>query len=161
MANFLFMDIDRTVSDSSWRDKFMPQEKNGDWSKYHEKAINDELITETHEMICSLLRDDWILIGFTARPERSRTMTEKWLKQADLPVADILMRADDDLRLSAVVKKDLYVNYIGSPSFKELGDPIRNVIIVIDDHADVCAALNEVEGCLVLQVHHKSGKDVT
>lgn len=118
----IFCDIDHTISDAAWRDHLM-----GKWDEYYPAGDNDKPIVPILRMI-QLFGSEALIIGSTARPEKWRQLTMKWLLRYDVPFHDLLMRANGDTRTSSEVKTGFLKT---NPYVPDL---------VIDDRQDVCAA---------------------
>jgi sarcosine oxidase delta subunit len=79
------------------------------------------------------------IIYLTGRPESARKETERWLHKHDLLAprvkwADVFMRADGDLRPSAVVKREL---------LREQITPRWNIILALEDYRPNADMLRE------------------
>lgn len=114
------------------------------WDEYHDAGELDPPIKETIDLIRALEMHGHKIIGLTARPEKWRSQTNKWLMRNDVPIHHLLMRPDEDHRGSPAVKLDLLTAFC-------LGD-LSTVSLLLDNRSDVASIF--VENCVtVLQVH--------
>lgn len=79
------------------------------------------------------------VVYLSGRPEETRADTEAWLSHHDLPAGAVQLRRTGDRRPARVTKPGLLRRLAGD----------REVAIVVDDDAAVCAALRQ-EGWPVL-----------
>lgn len=136
----LLVDIDHTLSDAHWRDHMM-----GDWERYHTASQHDEPIQEVIDIVRCLRSAGWACFGFTARPDRYRDLTTRWLRKHNLQFDQILMRPDDSWRPTVQIKSELLAQLL-----LELPDGIP--IVLLDDHPDVCKVLCQHKNVTALQV---------
>ncbi len=101
-----------------------------DWEAFFAAAAQDPLLPEGAELIGTLAADHEILY-LTGRPERTRALTARWLRQHQLPDAELWMRPDGDHRPARLFKRESIRRLLAS----------RNVDIVIDDDPQVIALL--------------------
>jgi hypothetical protein len=123
----IFCDVDHTVSDAAWRQGIWAAQR---WDEYYLEAEKDPPIEPMIRMIQLLHHDGNRIIGSTARPEKWRNLTMKWLIRNNVPFDDLFMRGPNDRRTSPLVK-------VG---FTKIIMPE----LVIDDRPDVCAAFCEI-----------------
>ena len=120
------VDLDSTISDDMWRLWLIDPTAPDSESKYHayhcyaseDKPINRYIVDESPAPVVLL----------TARPEYLRQKTVEWLERHGFDYSLLLMRANDDHRPSAVMKKELVENTV----FK-----IARVERAFDDREDV------------------------
>lgn len=127
---FIF-DIDGTLADCSQRLKYIlpPEDVKAiitddgakldwdgpDWETFHKECVNDSIIPNVVNLLNTLKNTGYKIILVTGRPESSRDLTIKWLKdKAYLDVSDIemYMREDGDHRPDYVIKKEIYNKYL-------------------------------------------------
>jgi hypothetical protein len=137
-------DIDHTLSDAWWRDGMIGVKS---WDEYHDAGADDFPLKETIELIRAL-SSHYSIVGLTARPEKWRSQTNRWLMDNYVPMHHLLMRPDDDHRSSPLVKMDLLTAHC----------PLSEVAFVLDDRADVASAFVEKQ-VTVLQVHARRRKE--
>jgi len=99
---YIILDLDNCIADDGWR---IPKIAWGDpdlfrrYHQYHQLAAWDpvgnlDLIwNHSHEILI-----------LTSRPVHYRTLTEEWLRRADVKFKHLLMRNDNDFRYSHEVK---------------------------------------------------------
>jgi hypothetical protein len=139
-------DIDHVIADSFWRDSMIGGE--GGWDAYHEAAKDDKPVLDMVALLRALSRSGFEVHGLTARPEKWRAMTLRWLVNSQAAMEGLLMRGDKDFRPSPLVKIDLMKTTW--PDYKE------RVAFLIEDRDDVCA-LFRAEGIIALQCHISAG----
>jgi phosphoglycolate phosphatase-like HAD superfamily hydrolase len=135
----LLLDLDDTLSDAVWRETLKD-----DWDFYHSQSPNDKPVAEVVATIRALFFAGWRIHVITARPERFREITLRWLIRYSIPVERVLMRADNDKRRSPDVKLDLVLNNFA-------GVPRKNMI-AFDDREDVCQAYRSA-GIVAFQIY--------
>ena len=67
------------------------------WERFFTAADRDPLLSEGAERLRAALAEHDV-VYLTGRPERSRRLTERWLRLHGLPTRPLLMREDDDYR---------------------------------------------------------------
>jgi len=149
----LFIDLDHTICDAAWRDSLIFGAQT-DWNNYHTLSIRDKPIPEMVAMVRSLDSAGWKVIAVTARPEKFRQLTNKWLMQHTIPIDTILMRPDEAYRPAPEIKLALIAECLGKANVSDIP------VLVIDDREDVAAALS-VRGFTVLQVHRRAHNPMT
>ena len=116
----VILDVDGTVADhSEVRSPY-------DTSRYHLDSAHGDVIS-----IAQSLSDTYRVIVTTGRSEEFRDVTEKWLIENCVPFDRIVMRKAGDERNDAIVKHDLFWEFI---------EPEFNVVAAIDDRARVLRA---------------------
>lgn len=136
----LLLDIDHTISDAAWRD---PMLADRDWDAYHLAGKDDKPLQE----VCQLVRDlhfdnlgeseGWEIVCLTARPEKWRNQTMKWLVDYNIPINLLLMRPDNDFSSAGESKVKLLKQYAGENLEKLEG----HQVICIDDNDKVIEAM--------------------
>lgn len=109
-------DIDGTIADCTHR-LFLLKEKPTDWETFHFLATNDTPILENIQ----ILQNHYFLAGLqiyfvTARPERTRDLTEMWLRdhvgyKYGIHHSGLFMRKDDDHRNDDIIKREIFEQY--------------------------------------------------
>lgn len=146
MMKIVACDIDHTLSDAAWRDGMIGIKT---WDEYHDAGERDLPLQETINLLMALALYGHEIVGLTARPEKWRTQTNKWLMSHLVPMSVLLMRPDEDHRPSPAVKLDLLTSHCG-------GD-LSTVALVLDDRADIASVFVENQ-VTVLQVHARRRK---
>ncbi|MDQ1724282.1 MAG: hypothetical protein QOG52_1310, partial [Frankiaceae bacterium] len=123
------IDLDGVVADVRPRLQFVTGRKR-DWDAFFAGVGNDEVLPEGRAVV-ERLAGDHEIVYLTGRPERTRTATEDWLARHRLPRGRLIMRRDGDRRPARVVKPALLRTLARN----------RRIDVVVDDDADVCAAL--------------------
>lgn len=129
---WILCDIDGTIADDKER-LYIVKEARADgqepnWDLYHEASQYDVPMANIRKLVWQLSRFSSIAF-VTARPEKWRELTQTWLSKVLLHTQidfQLYMRADDDLRSSVEVKRDILLN-----EFDLKG---RKVWLAIDNH---------------------------
>lgn len=128
---YVIFDLDGCISDDRWRRHLVDLTKDDPYEAYHAECRNDKLINR------HLIHDfplDFIPIIFTARPEKFRPQTERWLHDvAKFTPWWIFMRQDDSKKTSPELKED-YLKSMFSFGVKR-----SEIICAFDDRDDVLA----------------------
>ena len=117
-------DLDSCVSDDRWRLHLLP-----DYDTYHFFCPND---APANKEIWPKNLDEFAPIIITARPEKFRVFTEKWLKEHGFLYVEMYMRDNDDLRSSPDLKRSAVKKLLD-----EYYDP--KILMAYDDRDDVLA----------------------
>jgi len=130
----IIIDLDGTVSDSKWRNKFIPS-NGGTWEKFHESCDKDKPIEHVVEIVESLSHK-YEIVGSTARPIYVKDKTWNWiLGELEFDISSLYMRNMDQMSLSSPNLKYLHLK-----SIKDFG---REIHFAIDDREDVCQMYRE------------------
>lgn len=137
----LLIDIDNTLSNAGWRDWMIDAEG---WDAFHSNSHKDQEYPDLVKLANDLATMGWKVIAVTARPEKYRIMTIKWLLDHKVMIHTVLMRPDNDFRASPLVKLDLIKGHC------------KNFLdcVVMDDREDICLALQSA-GLTALQVYRR------
>lgn len=73
---------------------------------FHKKSVSCDSNKDVVDMVWQVCNDLDIII-VTARKEKYRALTSRWLKNNDVPHDALFMRQDDDYREDYEVKKDI------------------------------------------------------
>ncbi|MEU8227248.1 HAD family acid phosphatase [Kribbella sp. NPDC048915] len=125
---YAVLDIDATLSDTSKRIHYI-NARPKDWDSFFAHAKDDAVLSEGLAVATTLAADHEI-VYLTGRPERTRRITEQWLKDNGFPAGKVYMRGDTDRRPSMVMK-------LGR--LKRLA-AVRPVAVLVDDDEKVVAA---------------------
>lgn len=141
-GTFVLVDLDHTISDAFPRDAMAGKVS---WDEYHAAGVDDLPFLQMVHLINGLFKLGYTIVGFTARPEKFRNQTLKWLIKHDVSMDELLMRPDNAFRPAPEIKLQLALERFGSE------DAIRkNVAMIIDDRDDVVQKFRGL-GVLVLQ----------
>jgi len=148
MNKIILIDIDHTLTDAFWRDEMI---NIAPWDVYHSEAIHDKPAHDFVEFIGPFYDKPYYdLIGLTARPEKFRDLTMKWLCQHNVFLKDIWMRPNNNYQPAGPMKVNLCQHKLGD-LWKE------RILCVIDDNDRVIEAFR-AEGITCLQVFNKTGE---
>jgi hypothetical protein len=123
------IDVDGVVADVRHRLRFL---RAGDWEGFFAAAEGDPPLGDGVALVLDLARNHDV-VWLTGRPERSRQVTRRWLREQHLPVGELRMRPDADRRPARVFKRD---------QVRRLARA-RDIAVVVDDDPDVVAMLEE------------------
>lgn len=131
MRSLAVFDIDGVLADVTHRLHFLDGWR---WERFFAAADRDPLLDEGASRLrgAQLDRD---VVYLTGRPERNRSLTERWLARHDLPTGPLHMRPDRDHRPARFVKREV---------LRDLARA-RSIASVIDDDPAVVAML-EADG---------------
>jgi uncharacterized HAD superfamily protein len=122
------VDIDGTIADVNHRLHFVRGRGRKDWKRFFNAMHEDRPIPKVIDWVRALAKDHEIVL-VTGRPEEYRDVTERWLRENDVPYARLLMRGLGDRRQDVVTKSEL------------VSTLDRNRIdLAIDDRPPVCEA---------------------
>lgn len=126
----IIVDIDGTLAHNTGRGWY-------DFDQVHTDRA-DEIIRE----ICHRYKNDHTILIVTGRDEVCRDMTDKWLKDNDIPFDELHMRPLKDKRKDTIVKAEIFNREIRY---------VYDVKFVLDDLIPVVAMWREL-GLKCLQV---------
>lgn len=139
----LILDLDRTISDSRWRESLLRRSKPQNFDAFHEHAGADPCIEELCDLVIALQKQRVDILVLTSRPISVETQTLAWLQAQGIRPSLVLMREDDDDSSPEDLKRRqlAYARSLGyDPAF------------AIDDDKEVCAMFQK-EGLVVLRPH--------
>ena len=126
MKTIIIVDIDGTLADVEHRVSHV-QKTPPDWESFNQLMPKDSLNSWCKELILSQRERGHGIMLLTGRNEKQRDATQQWLKDNQVPYDHLFMRAADDTRSDAVVKKEIYR--------KELA--LQQVFFVVEDRKSV------------------------
>lgn len=113
----IICDLDGTLALLNGRDPYEP-----------DTVINDELNIPVAEAVKSLLAHGYQVIFMSGRFEKYRNETTEWLSKNGFNEGKLLMRADNDTRRDAIIKRELFDKHVRD---------YYNVTLVLDDRQQV------------------------
>lgn len=153
-STLIICDIDGVLADCSHRLHYLEEKDYGEF--YGDKILDDELIQSGAKLLYHLWDRHFVgdsltevsnsLIFLTGRPNKTRTITQDWMRAclvAQVANYPLLMRGDGDYRPSPIVKVEL---------LKACNIPFDEykTIYFIDDDPDnvkaVCEAFPKITG---------------
>jgi hypothetical protein len=138
-ASAIIVDLDHTLADAYWRDPLL-----GQWEEYYSSLIDDLPFPWVLDLLMFYHNTGlYNLVCITARPEKWRTLSMKWMLKHFVPIDELHMRLNDDHRPSAEVKTSIVRS-----RFSDL----EEIAFALEDVAEVCEAYRMM-GINVLQVH--------
>jgi len=125
------IDIDGVVADVRHRLHHVTGRPK-DWRAFFDLAADDTLLREGEETV-RRLAEVYEVVYLSGRPERLRTVTQKWLEEQGLPPGPLLLRPFDDYRPSRLYK------------IEALRDIARTktVVVLVDDDPRVLDAARD------------------
>jgi len=134
----IISDLDGTLGDYGHRVEFY---KKREYEQFNAEGINDRPI----EAICNILRrlkdPETEIVIMTARTERNRADTERWLKLNDIPYDRLLMRPNDNHLSDADCKQKIFQDNFN----------YKDIWFVLEDKSS-CVDMWRGEGVHCLQV---------
>lgn len=106
----VIVDIDNTIADTNHRLKYLYPTDGAkkDWPRFFAEAENDDPIPHVLTMVDLLGRSGHYICLLTARPERERIGTERWLSKHGIAYDNLLMRLDNDFRKDSISKEEMF-----------------------------------------------------
>jgi phosphatidate phosphatase APP1 len=122
------VDIDGVVADVRHRLVHVTTRPK-DWKAFFAGAADDPLLPEGAEVV-RRLAEVYDVVYLSGRPEQLRTVTERWLRDHDLPPGPVRLRPARDFRPSRTFKVQV---------LRELSAE-RTVVVLVDDDPGVLDA---------------------
>lgn len=132
-------DLDGTLCDIEHRRHYVRKEKK-DWDSFFREIPEDKIREDVDKMLQGYLDRGKKIIFVSARPERCRRDTTKWLREHNYalkyriddegyyPYEALIMRPDGDTRNDAIVKQEILDNYLDKDSIHTVIDD-RPVVV--------------------------------
>ena len=121
---FVLFDIDGTLADNSHRQHFLMSSPKR-WDEFFDEMVgdvpNNALVTLYNTLYQS---KSYEMVLVTARPEKHRAVTERWLAGHSLKWNRLVMRRDGDCRRDAETKQDM---------LREITNSLNEIAFVVDD----------------------------
>ena len=127
--NAYVFDIDKTLAYHTDRGPFD-----------YNKMMSDEPILGIKKILLALSTDNFIFV-LTGRPERVRSLTEKWLKENGIKFNCLIMKEGNEYQKSAITKKDSMESILED----------YNVLAVFEDSVP-CVDVYKELGLVVCQI---------
>lgn len=133
----VIFDIDGTLADVKEILPLWQVAKEAFW-----RSVGEAKVVEPMRKLYQIIdRSNAEIIIYTARPEKIRTVTEKWLTEKSLFYAEMLMAKDNDTRHDVDIKLEM---------LRENGLTPDKVAFIVEDRTCVVEALRKA-GYTVLQ----------
>lgn len=110
-----------------------------DWRRANSDVPNNAVVT----VVRALDRHGLAIVYISGRPESARKLTTEWINRHVGVKGDLYLRADDDQRKDAIIKRELYESLIA---------PIFEVVGVLDDRQQVVDMWRDELGLHCFQV---------
>ncbi len=138
----IIVDLDGTLADCSHRVHHL-QKTPKDWDAFYAGCGEDTPITHILDLVDTYQAYDGVcLVVVTGRPERTRAMTQAWLKWNLSGYQTMFMRPDGDYRADDVLKREIYERDIA---------PHYDVLFALEDRSR-CVRMYRSIGVPCLQV---------
>jgi predicted kinase len=131
----VIVDIDGTVAENITRSPF-------DFSR----VLEDKPIERTIEIVKLLAEANYKIIFVSGREDSCREDTLEWLNLHEIPVTELLMRSQGDLRKDSIIKQEIFTSYIQSKYY---------ISFVIDDRKQVKRMWVDELGLFVFDVNQE------
>lgn len=102
----VFVDIDGTLADLTHRRVYV-RTKPKNWSAFERAMDKDTPIDWVIDAVRRLYDHRWTVILMSGRNEKTRKVTEDWLKKYGVSYHGLYMRPDKDYRADDIVKEEL------------------------------------------------------
>lgn len=138
--NCIIVDLDGTLANCDHRLHYLEGAKKN-WDKFFEECTDDSVIQPMLHLL-KILSEHYAIVFITARPEKNRELTSKWLDKNGVEYSELLMRPNVDFNKSPISKNKM-LNELKLKGYKP--------IYAFDDRAD-CVQMfieNGVYGFLV------------
>ncbi len=112
-----------------------------------EFCINDQLNIPVADLVKAENKNGAAIVLVSGRSESSRSNTVAWLKKYDIPYQGLFMRPAEDFRKDAIVKREIYDQFIGS---------VYSIKYVLDDRDQVVEMWRNVLKLPCFQVNYGS-----
>ena len=128
----IIFDLDGTLADVSARRKAATANGKFDWEVWQSPAL---IAKDTpNELVLSVLLDwysrgDYVvnplIVIVSARNDKNRSVTEKWLLDHEIPYDALIMRPDGDFRRDCLFKQEVLDCLLARASSTPMGSSIR------------------------------------
>ena len=108
--NCAIVDLDGTLANCDHRLHHIDGAKKN-WDLFFQECSDDTVIQPMLNLI-KLLSKDYKIVFITARPEKNRYLTTKWLNDNNIDYDLLMMRGDKDFNKSPVSKKKMLESVI-------------------------------------------------
>lgn len=127
--NIVICDIDGTIADCTHRQHHV-QGENKRWDKFFEGMEEDSLRESTKKLLDDYHEKGRPIIFVSARPEKYRLHTQRWLAKHGLGTIywTLIMRPDNDSREDSLIKGEIYSRYFKGKGIETVIDDRPRVI---------------------------------
>jgi len=123
----ILSDIDGTLANCSHREHFLTDGPKKNWDGFFGNMDKDAIRENTLQLL-TLTYADHPIVLVTGRPSNYREITEKWLKDNNVPYRRLLMRAAGDFRPDNIVKEEILLNHFNKDEIEMVIDDRRKVL---------------------------------
>jgi phosphoglycolate phosphatase-like HAD superfamily hydrolase len=141
MAKVFVFDIDGTLADLTHRRNYVAS-KPKNWSAFDAAIPFDKPFKDIIFLLNMCLQLNHKVVLCSGRSERTRVVTENWLRENEVQYAQLYMRTDNDHRQDFIVKVEL---------LEQIREQHGEPFIWFDDRQQVVDAIR-AQGVRVLQV---------
>lgn len=129
----VILDLDGTLANCKHRLHFIEGPKKN-WDSFFDNCLDDSVIQPMFHLM-NILSKDYKIVFITARPEKNRELTTKWLVKHNIEFSELLMRKNVDYNKSPKVKEKLV---------EQLRGMGYNPIYSFDDRIDCVAMFQSI-----------------
>lgn len=129
----VIIDLDGTLANCQHRMHYIEGPKKN-WDAFFDNCLDDSVIHPMLHMM-QILSEKYKIVFVTARPEKNRELTTKWLQNHGIVYDSLYMRKNVDYNKSPIVKKNIVL------SLFEKG---YNPVFSFDDRPDCVAMFQEL-----------------
>jgi len=101
----IICDIDGVIANTDHRIHHLDGIK--DYLSFYDEMSSDAPILSTIQLL-KVLKEAYVVILITARPDSHRLLTEAWLEEHNVPYDYLYMRKAGDFRPDVIVKEEIY-----------------------------------------------------
>lgn len=124
----IICDLDGTLINIEHRRHFVEGEKK-DWKSFlHPENLRQDTVNNWCRFIINRVANDVKILYVTGRSENLRQVTKDWCIEHVCRFNFLFMREEGDYRQDAIIKEDIYKQYI---------EPQYDVVFCIDDRKSV------------------------
>lgn len=133
-----YFDLDGTLADRRHRSSYYLPDRRVDWAQVYapENIARDPLLKKGYDHHQRLAAEGAEIYYLTARKERNRPATAKWLAAHGFPVERLIMKPDDETRRGSVWKLAWFETLIAADGHA------GRTIVVIDNSTQLLIDLN-------------------
>lgn len=135
------LDLDGVLADTRHRTSHL-RSRPKNWDAFFAEATRDPVHPEGLALAREAVEHGSVVVYLSGRPERTRADTLAWLRDADVPEGDVVLRPEGDRRPARVVK---------IAALRRLAGRLR-LDVLVDDDPEVVSAVRSARPPLVARV---------
>lgn len=102
----IVFDIDGTLANIHHR-RHLVETKPKDWKAFNDGMVHDDSHDDVVDLLLLFYANGYKIVLCSGRDSDYREVTEKWLKDQEIPYDDLYMRASKDRRGDDIIKVEL------------------------------------------------------